>query len=396
MAERVGVYLIGARGNVACCFIAGTLGLAEGLLEPVGLVTAAPLFERLGLARPVDLEIGGCDIRPVPLGEAMAEAAAQTGAIPEALRGALAPRLAEIDARIDPVVALNCGAAVERLAPASSGGLGAKAAYERLRAGMLRFQERSRAARVVVVNLASTEAFAADPANYPTAAAVRRLIDGDRRELLSSSILAAAAALTSGFAYVNFTPSPGPELPGLNELSYERRAPHAGKDGKTGETLLKTVLGPMFAARGLRVLTWHGYNVLGNRDGVVLDDPASNRAKVRDKDAPLAALLGAGGAHLLTRIDYAPSLADGKVAMDYVHFQGFLGAKMALQFTWNGCDSALAAPLVLDLARLADLAMRRGERGAMTHTASFFKNPVGCPEHHFFRQFALLETYAAR
>ena len=193
--------------------------------------------------------------------------------------------------------------------------------------------------------------------------------------------------------YVNFTPSLGTSCPRSDELARVRGVPHAGKDGKTGETLLKSVLAPMFAARNLRVLSWVGHNILGNGDGRVLNDPANKASKVKSKDAALASILGYKPQSLVS-IEYVESLDDWKTAWDHIHFEGFLGTKMTLQFTWQGCDSVLAAPLVIDLARLMLLAQRRGESGVLSHLACFFKSPMGTDEHDFFRQWAMFENYA--
>jgi myo-inositol-1-phosphate synthase len=184
-------------------------------------------------------------------------------------------------------------------------------------------------------------------------------------------------------------------MPALQDLAVERGVPHMGADGKTGETLVKTVLAPLFAGRALRVLSWEGYNLLGNRDGFVLADPKARESKTRSKDRALRQILRDERLHTKVTIDYVPSLDDWKVAWDFVHFEGFLGARMSMQFTWQGNDSALAAPLVLDLARLAAFAQARGEAGLMRHAAAYFKSPVGVEEQSFARQLALLEDYVA-
>src|SRR5207253_642736 len=147
-----------------------------------------------------------------------------------------------------------------------------------------------------------------------------------RPNLLPASALYAWATLDLGWPYINFTPSLGATFPAALELAQTRKTVCGGQDGKTGETLLKTVLAPMFAQRNF-------------------------------------------------------------------HIQGFLGVKMMMQFTWQGCDSILAAPLVLDLARLALHAQRRGEVGVLRHLACFFKDPMGVAEHDFFKQWAMLEEY---
>ncbi len=208
-------------------------------------------------------------------------------------------------------------------------------------------------------------------------------------------MLYAYAAIDAGFPFVNFTSCIGSSLPALDELARRKGVPHCGRDGKTGETLLKTTLAPMFLARNLRVLAWEGHNILGNRDGQVLNTPANRDAKVKDKDAALREILRDDKVHSRVRIDYVPSLGDWKTAWDFVHFEGFLGAKMSLQFIWQGCDSALAAPLVIDLVRLAEFGHRAGEKGAMRHAACFFKAPVGVEEHDFHRQMDLLIEWSA-
>ncbi len=151
----------------------------------------------------------------------------------------------------------------------------------------------------------------------------------------------------------------------------------------------------MFAARNLEVQSWVGHNIFGNLDGRVLDHPAHKKSKVDSKDQVLADTLGYAPQSLVS-IEYIQSLGDWKTAWDHVHFRGFLGVPMTLQFTWQGCDSALAAPLLLDLARLIDLAARRGQTGAVSELASFFKSPVGGASSDFFSQLQTLAKWVAQ
>jgi myo-inositol-1-phosphate synthase len=209
------------------------------------------------------------------------------------------------------------------------------------------------------------------------------------------SLLYAAAALDLGFAHINFTPSTGSELPALHALALARGAVHAGSDGKTGQTLVKTALAPMFAIRRLPITSWVSHNILGNDDGRALDDPARRASKQRSKSAGLAAILGYAP-DAPVAIQYVPSYGDWKVAWDRVVFEGFGGASMTLELTWRGSDTALAAPLCIDLIRLVEMAQRRGERGVLGHLALFFKNPMGATEHRLERQWqALLEHLGA-
>ena len=209
---------------------------------------------------------------------------------------------------------------------------------------------------------------------------------------LPASSLYAIAALEAGHSYINFTPSLGPAPAAIDELARLRRTRYYGCDGKTGETLMKSVLAPMFARRNLRVLSWVGHNIFGNMDGQVLNDPANKQAKVASKDHLVGEILGYRPQTLVS-IEYLPDLGDWKTAWDHVHFAGFLGLPMTLQFIWQGCDSVLAAPLVLDLVRFTELAWRRGHVGPMPFLASFFKSPYGVSEHRFDRQFQMLEDW---
>jgi myo-inositol-1-phosphate synthase len=291
----------------------------------------------------------------------------------------------------------NCGKTIGGLAgPAMRGfaNQSARDTIQRLQDDLRGFQKQTGVARVVVVNLASTE-----PANDALNAPERwndlaKQID-DNSSSLPASSLYAVAALDMGLPYINFTPSLGASPPAIQELADLRKTCHAGQDGKTGETLLKSVLAPAFAARNLEVMSWVGHNIFGNLDGLVLDDPANKAAKIKSKDQLVGNILGYDPQTLVS-IEYIRSLGDWKTAWDHIHFRGFLGTPMTLQFTWQGCDSLLAAPLVLDLVRFVELSHRQGEIGVLGHLASFFKRPLGVDEHHFFRQFSLLLEWAER
>ena len=397
MAEALGVWIVGARGAVSTCAISGARAIARGLAPATGLVTELSDFAPLGLVGLERLVFGGHELRSaVTLLQAAEELRDGPGLLSPALVGALKEDLVEIDRDIRPGTAEGCGNTIRHLAqgPTLEDALTAKLIVEQLKADIADFKRRHELRRVVVVDLASTEPYHETlPECYQSLKAFRKALNNGG-EGLTAGVLYACAALESGCACVNFTPSLGTDIPALLELALERGLPHCGKDGKTGETLVKTVLAPMFAARNLKVLSWEGYNMLGNRDGAVLDDPANNAAKTRGKDKALREILGdKPELHTRVRIDYCPSLDDWKTAWDFVHFQGFLGTKMIMQFIWQGCDSMLAAPLVLDLVRLTDYAWRCGEPGAMKHTACFFKNPVAGETHDFWRQWEALKQY---
>jgi myo-inositol-1-phosphate synthase len=225
-------------------------------------------------------------------------------------------------------------------------------------------------------------------------AALSRGLSKRSSACIPASSIYALAAIETGCAFIDFTPSTGLRLPALRERAATLGAYYGGSDGKTGETLVKSALAPMFAMRNLNVLSWTGHNLLGNRDGRVLRDPRAKASKIVGKDAVVRSIVG-GSPETHVAIDYVRSLDDWKVAWDYVHFSGFLGTRMAMQFTWQGCDSMLAAPLVIDLARFAALEMTRGCAGPMKHLACFFKDPIGVRDHELSSQFGRLVAHVS-
>lgn len=393
--RRVGAWLVGARGSISTCVAYGLGGLREGLLEPVGIVTARPPFSRLPLVAFEDLVLGGHDVCLRDLSSS-AEELVRHGILSSDLVVASATHASAYESAIRAGTLDGPDVGLADLDPRSAL-LSAKPPREQLAslvADIEAFRGANALDRVVVVNLASTEAFRGERPEWQSLDALERALDDD--VVQPASVLYAYAALSSRCPYVNFTPSRGSSIRALRELAQARGVPHCGSDGKTGETLLKTVLAPMFTARALRVLSWQGYNMLGNRDGEVLADAAHRETKLRNKNEALRAILDDESIHTHVGIDFVPSLQDWKTAWDFVHFEGFLGARMSLQFTWSGSDSALAAPLVIDLVRLADLAAEAGEGGEMSHTACFFKAPLAGGTHEFHAQFAELCAYAER
>ncbi|MFC0106540.1 inositol-3-phosphate synthase [Kibdelosporangium aridum] len=380
MRQRCGLWLMGARGSVATTAITGLLALRAGLVRPFGCVTERLEMDHSVLPTWDEIIVGGHDIVSIPL-DKRAEHLAESGLIPHSVFTAVASGLRAVDAE------LRCG-----YHPVSHTGSLADAAA-RLAADITEFRDRHELARVIVVNVTSTEPPVPQLPEHLDVDLLTESLNDPQRTVLPPSSVGAYAALTAGCPYVDFTPSPGIKMPSLTELARRQGLPYAGADGKTGETLLRTVLAPMFVARALNVRSWAGTNLLGGGDGANLADPEQAKGKLESKARGLASLIGDVTAPL--HIDNVPDLAERKIAWDYVSFEGFLGAKMSLQFTWDGYDSALAAPLVLDLTRLVSAAHAKGLSGALSELAFFFKDPLGTDEHRFAEQTRMLADWAA-
>ena len=386
------IWIVGARGAIATTLAAGVVAAQRGLLPLEAVLTETDPFRGLGLAPLAEISIGGCDLAPGSLAESAKDILAGVGTFPVAMIDAMRPDLEKIN--VTRGILRGGGPAIDALAGAelAEGTAGtAREALSRITSDLRAF---SGGAPTVVVNLASTE-----PPPHPDllrwdAAALERALDAND-ERIPASCLYAYAAIACGFPHANFTPSGGAALPALVELARTAGVPLAGRDGKTGETLMKTALAPMFPIRALTVEGWYSTNILGNTDGLVLADPSNKESKITSKRGVLESILGYPSEGDV-RIDYFKPLADHKVAWNFIQFRGWGGHTMRLQFTWEGTDSVLAAPLVLDIARLALFAQRRGESGPIGELGLFFKTPEGSSEMNLYKQYDALLRWTAR
>jgi myo-inositol-1-phosphate synthase len=377
--RRTGAWLIGSRGSVATTTVTGAAAVAAGLAPATGVVTLGPGFAGADLPALGDIVFGGHDIVETPLAVRAARLV-DGGVIPPGIPEAVAAQLAAAEAEMRSGITYR----EARTEP--------RAAVERVAADLRGFRERHALDRLVVINVCSTEPPAEPhPAHDDAGALLSALNRG--LGVLPPSSLYALAAIREGCAFIDFTPSTGARLPALEALAETHEVPLGGSDGKTGETLMKSAVAPMFSARALRVRSWAGANLLGGGDGEALADPVRAQSKINSKGRVLDEILGYA-VEAPVRIDCVRDLGEWKTAWDHVAFEGFLGTRMKLQFTWEGCDSALAAPLLLDLARLGTLALDRGETGFVPELAFFFKDPAGTEEHALGRQYAMLERWA--
>ncbi len=393
--RRVGVAIVGAGGAVATTAVAGVelmkLGLAgtEGL--PLAEVAPGGRFSRVGdIAQYAELVFGGWDV----VGDDLATAAEGHGVLGHRELAAAGPALA----------ALTPWPAVGDVSWCTNADGRHLVVAESRRAAITQIQEDLRTFGeeldgVVVINLSSTERMAdlASP-QLATLAGLERALDEDDPGI-PPAVMYAYAAIDMGVPFGNFTPSVACDAPALIELATERNVPVAGKDGKTGQTFVKTVIAPGLRSRALKVDGWFSANILGNRDGEALADPASNAAKLETKGSVLDDILGYHVEDHVVRIDYYRPRGDAKEAWDTIDLVGFLGEKMQLKLNFLCKDSILAAPLVLEIARVLDLAAQRGEGGIQEQLGLFFKAPMTPAgervEHALHRQEEVLLQWLA-
>ena len=389
--RRVGVAVVGLGGAVATTAAAGVelIRLGQGGVDGLPL---ADVDAGAGLAPYDALVFGGWDLSP----DDLAKAADAHRVLEPAQLTLVAPSLAGVVPWPAVGNASFCRN-VDGSNKVAAGGL--RAQVEAVRADLRAFRAEAGLDGLVVVNLASVERWP-DPVEpaLATLAGFEAGLDADD-PAIGPAMVYAYAALADGVPYANFTPSLAADVPALVELAERENVPVAGKDGKTGQTMLKTVLAPGFRTRALRVEGWYSANILGNRDGQALEDPGSLASKVNTKGSVLDNILGYPVEDHVVDIRYYRPRGDNKEAWDNVDLVGFLGQRMQLKVNFLARDSILAAPLVIELARLLDLAQRRGEGGVQEHLGLFFKAPMtgagAVPEHALHRQEANLTAWLA-
>ena len=387
------IWYVGAYGIVSTTAMVGGILIEKNGSSKTGLVSELPHFEGMDKLVPLSFEFGGHEIRRV---QNAYLAALQHWEVNRHFERDLIEdakkELEKIKARKG--TALNCGEGVKALGELETledEDITLAEIVERLEKDLKEFADND----TVMINSASTEPVLKYSREYHGSLdGFERMIEENKKEYASASILYAYVALKNGIPYGNFTPSAGSSIPALKELAVERKVPHAGNDGKTGETLVKTTLAPMFAYRNLRVLGWMSYNILGDLDGLVLSYSENKESKVISKDKVLEKIYGYSP-FSITQIEYFPSLVDNKTAFDFIHFEGFLGTKMKFYFIWDAIDAIVAAPLTIDIARFLLVAKHKGIYGVVRELGFFFKSPMETDNVNTHSQFEeLVQWYS--
>jgi myo-inositol-1-phosphate synthase len=406
--------LVAGLGSISTTLIAGVEAIKKGLGRPVGSIALlgsldlgteqAPkhvyLRDCLDVASLDDLVFGGWDIIPNDCYTAASHAAV----LRPALLRQLEPELSRV--RAWPGIR-------DRRSNRQVAGAVYKTSndmlelVEEVKADILRFHDEHKLDRSVVLWCGSTEAFLEPSPAHESLEAFLAAMSDNRYDVIVPSMIYAYAALSLGLPFVNATPSRTVDIPALVELGQASGAPMAGKDLKTGQTLLKTILAPGLRDRMLGLEGWFSTNILGNGDGETLDDPAAFRTKQESKLAVLKTMLRPdlypelyGRFHHEVKINYYPPAGDNKESWDAIDIFGWLDYPMSIRVDFLCRDSILAAPLLLDLALFMDLAKRAKLSGPQEWLAFYFKSPMTAngrpPEHELSVQFTRLRRELRR
>jgi len=399
---RLGV-LIPGMGAVSTTFIAGVFAVLKGLGKPIGSLSqmgtlrlgkrtdniVPAIKDSLPLTELKDLVFGGWDI----FEENMYQAAVHAGVLEKYLLEQVRPELEAIT----PMRAVFDPEYVRRLnGTYIKTGKNKMDLADQLRTDIREFKSRNEIERVVMIWCGSTEIFSEPTDTHHSLKAFEKgLIDND--PAIAPSMIYAYAALSENIPFANGTPNLAIDIPALEEMAESKRVPICGKDLKTGQTLMKTILAPGLKARMLGLQGWFSTNILGNRDGEVLDEPMSFKSKEMSKLGVLEHILQPDiypdlykDFYHKIRINYYPPRGDNKEGWDNIDIFGWLGYPMQIKVDFLCKDSILAAPLVLDLALFLDFAQRAGMSGIQEWLSFYFKSPMVIdglyPEHDLFIQ----------
>jgi myo-inositol-1-phosphate synthase len=405
---RLGVLLVGL-GAVSTTFIAGVEAIKKGLAEPVGSLTqmgtirlgkrtenrVPKINEFVPLASLGDIVFGAWDIFP----DSAYEAALHAGVLEKELLAQLKSPLQ----KIKPMKAVFDQNYVKRLTGTNvKEGKNKLDLADQLIEEIAEFKRKNRCDRLVMVWCASTEIFLKPHAAHKTIKSFEQAMR-DGHKAIAPSMIYAYAALKSGVPFANGAPNLTVDIPAMVQLAEDNNVPVCGKDFKTGQTLMKTILAPGLKSRMLGLHGWYSTNILGNRDGEVLDDPESFKTKEESKLSVLEYILQPevypelykDFSHVV-RINYYPPRGDNKEGWDNIDIFGWLGYPMQIKIDFLCRDSILAAPIVLDLALFLDLAQRVGMRGVQEWLSFYFKSPQTAPglypEHDIFIQLMKLKN----
>jgi myo-inositol-1-phosphate synthase len=396
-------------GAVSTTTIAGVLAVRRGLAKPIGSLTqmgtvrlgkrtegrSPQIKELVPLAGLDDIVFGGWDIF-----EDDAYAAAKTaGVLDDGLLEQVRPDLEAIK----PMSAVFDRRYVKRLdGPNVKTGANKRELADQLREDIRGFKEQHQLERLVLIWCGSTEVYLTESEAHTSVGAFEKALEAND-PAIPSSMVYAYAAIKEGIPYANAAPNLSADIPALLELAQKSGAPVAGKDLKTGQTYMKTLVAPGLKARLLGVEGWYSTNILGNRDGEVLDDPESFKTKEESKKSVLDYILQPNLypdlyeklCHVV-RINYYPPRGDNKEGWDNIDIFGWLGYPMQLKINFLCRDSILAAPIVLDVALFLDLAKRAGMAGIQEWLSFYFKSPMHAPglypEHDLFIQLMKLKN----
>jgi myo-inositol-1-phosphate synthase len=405
---KLGVLLVGL-GAVSTTTIAGVMAIRKGLAPPIGSLTqmgtirlgkrtegrAPKIKDFVSLADLNDIVFGGWDIF-----EADCYSAARTAGVLEPSQ--LDQVRSELEA-ITPMPAVFDRRYVKRLdGPNVKKGKSKRDLAEQLIADIRAFKSKHGCDRLVMIWCGSTEVYMKETAAHASVASFERALE-QSDDSIPSSMIYAYAALREGLPFANAAPNLTADVPAMLELAARTKSPLAGNDMKTGQTLIKTIIAPGLKARLLGVKGWYSTNILGNRDGEVLDDPESFKTKEESKKSALDYIfqphlypdLYADLCHVV-RINYYPPRGDNKEGWDNIDLIGWLGYPMQLKINFLCRDSILAAPIVLDVSLFLDLARRAGMSGIQEWLSFYFKAPMHAPEiypeHDLFIQLMKLKN----
>lgn len=370
--SRTAILIVGVNGATANTFVVGTIGGCVIGSAVEGCITHRKMCQSLGLRALEHFVFGGWD----PVAGTFYDQAVRHKILPDEIIEASK----KTTLQMEPLPACTSGWDP----PFDSGFKNCLSesqptkVIDAIRCNIRDFRSRNGCDRAIVILLGPPLRVENAQVELLTVSQFQEAIKLDKTDLLSSATVYAYAAMLEGAAVIDFTPNITLEIPAIVELSSTLGVPLVGRDGSTGQTFLKAALAHLFWTRNLRIVGWYSTNILGNHDGFVLSLPEHRITKLHDKKEVLdAPRYGVSPENHVVDISYYPPRGDNKESWDSIDFQGWFGMGMQLKLNWQGRDSILAAPLLLDLIRLVDWELAKGSTGIQDQLGFYFKHPLG-------------------
>ena len=385
----LGLLIVGLCGATANTVVVGLVSAkAHYQKSKLGMITSNPFFDKLDLIDQEEIVLGGWDIIRENAYESAIRNNVHEKKIIEEIREPLSKITPwpAIKSSLDIDDKPSKGQVINELHP--------RKLIDSIKKDINNFRENNKVDQVIVLNLSSTEKYRELSPDYGSIDGIMDLVDHPKNNtLISSGFMYVIAAIESGCGFIDFTPNLTLTSKGICDLAEKFKVPIAGKDGNTGQTLMKTVIAQMLKLRNLKLEGWYSTNILGNKDGEVLSREEHKKTKMIDKLGVLEPILGYSDFTHIVNIEYYPPRGDNKEAWDNIDFLGWFNRPMQMKISWLGRDSILAAPLIIDLCRLMDFSFNNSLFGIQSQLSLFFKHPIEPCAFDFFSQYEYLKAF---
>jgi len=382
---KTGVLFIGYLGVNSTTFCSAITAMAKGLIKDEGCVSCNDEFKHLNLVTSEDIVFGGWD----PVASNMYDSVCNENIVPIRIVELIKEKLINkqpYSAIMNPYFDHSSLTKHSNIYHYKN----LKDALDKIANDIFCFKKDNELNNCIVIYMGSPLRTLNENVDHESHEGIIKLINSNRQDLIPPSIIYALAAIQEKCAFIDFTPNQTLNLKGVQEAAMKYSVPIAGRDGSTGQTLMKSLIAEMLKIRNFNLEGWYSTNIIGNNDGKVLSDPDFVETKLNDKMCVLEPILGYSDFDHIVDIKYYKPRGDNKESWDNIDFSGLFNLPMSIKINWQGRDSLLAMPMIYDLIKFMAFEKERGNVGLQSHLGWFFKNPLGASLRGFWQLYSLL------